>query len=338
MRAMTTDERAHAAEERDHQRRFAEGAIEAGARSVVEYSAGFHDALTTARWAAAADPDDQVIVRMLRLAGQFGAIVSRSVRAGAAFVAPLDGALRSVAPGLPAELLAATDWAEVLWAATAAADAPSAVRLARDGSGPRADAVAPGDHELATAVASWWRGDSVGPHLIAALRAADPDTASGAEQDRRLDLVTPAVAAFRDLVDPSRGPLDLTGAVESYAGYWTTGSRASDPQGALSLPLAGLSRLAVELGQPGPTPGRGVPAAVLSPDPVAVLLCPVCASPFEPSETTCSWCDTDLRADAPLQTTLGTFLREDVAGCPSCGEPNRVSALRCWKCRASLAR
>jgi hypothetical protein len=326
------------AQERDYYLHLVDGAVRAGANDPYEYRLGAIQAVDAARWAAAADPDDPLVADLLRTAGQLAAAVMTSAVSGAEHRMPIRGELRRVPPGLPPRSLTAAQWADGIWCATAAADACSAVRLARLESAEQAARAPAGEVELARAVAAYWRGDPVGPPLIAALRASDPDAASGAEADRRLDITTPAVAVFRHLLgdddEALRDSIDAAG--RSFASYWNAAARRTRPERALALPLSGLVRLAYELGRGPAEPPAGVPRAVLAPAPAVLTLCPVCASPFDPSETNCGWCGADLARDAPLEQRLREYPGTGAMPCPVCANTNRVTALRCWNCSSPL--
>jgi hypothetical protein len=327
------------ARERDDYLGIVNLSVEAGPRDAYEYRLGAFHAITGARWAAAADPGDPVVVELLRTAGQLGAAVMTSTVSDTAVALPIRGRRQEVPPGLPAASLTAQQWGEALWAATAASDAPSAVRLARLESTVDAPGAPAGEVELARAVAAWWRGDRAGPHLIQALQDSDPDAATGAESDRRLDQTTPAVAVFRHLLadDDAALAASVVAAGEAHARFWSERSRRTKAGRALSLPLSGLVRLSVEAGRFAGEPPAGVPKAVVAPQPTALTLCPVCASPFDEVQATCVWCGTDLTADAPLEQRLDAFLEEQAGPCPVCARPNRVTALRCWNCSSSLS-
>jgi len=328
-----------AASERDDRLEMVDLAVDAGATNPYEYRLGALDSIDTARWAAAADPDDPRIVDLLRTAGELAAAVMTSTVSDKETTLPIRAQLRVVPSGLPPESLTATQWAEGIWAATAAADAPSAVRLARIRSTVEQVAAPAGEVELAQAVAALWTGENVGQHLIAALQSSDPDAASGAERDRRLDVTTPAAAVFRHLLgdddEALRASVDAAG--DAFANYWNASVRKTQPGRALALPLSGLVRLAYEFERPIGDPPAGVPPAILVRGRATLTLCPVCASPFHQGvETECGWCGTDLTQDAPLERTLSDYLDDDARACPACERTNRVTALRCWKCSTSL--
>jgi hypothetical protein len=297
---------------------------------------GAGDALAAARWAAAADPDDPLVPALLRMAAQLAVAVITSITSSELRRLPVDGELRDVPPGLPPTAMTSGRWAECLWAATG--DAASALRLARAGLDRFPDDAPAGEAQLAAAMAAWWRAEEVGPHLIAALEASDPDAASGAERDRRLDLTTPAVGVLRWLLDRDEAALGraFADAQASFRSYWDAPSRRDSPEGVLSLPLSGLARVAGELGRPVDPQPRVVPPAVLRDVGDEITACPVCATPFGQDERSCWWCGTDLAADAPLGMTVGELLATPGRPCPACGEINRVTALRCWRCSASL--
>lgn len=319
--------------ERDDRLAMVELAVEAGADDPYEYRMGVRDAVAAARWGAAADAGDAQILELLRTAGQLAAAVATSIAGDEPTQLPISGRLRAVPPGLPPEAQTGAQWAEAIWAATVAGDAASATTLARRQvdahEGPA------GEAELAQAVAALWRGERAGPHLIAALRASDPESASGAERDRRLDETTPAIAVFRHVLDGTDEEVRdaLRFAADAFAKFWDDRARRTDPGRAVSLPLSGLARIAIETGRSlGDLPARVIAAQPIGP----VLLCPVCASPFDPLEPSCRWCHTDLSRDAPLETSLGAHLIATAAPCPVCAHPNRDDALRCWNCHSSL--
>lgn len=326
------------AQERDDRLHMVDLAVDAGADNPYEYRLGALDAIDTARWAAAADPMDLRIVELLHTAAQLAAAVMTSTIAHEDTHLPIRGELRRVAPGLPPQALTAAQWAEAIWAATAAADAYSAVRLARIESTTDVAEAPAGEVELAHAIAAYWRGDPVGPRLIAALQASDPDAAKGAEADRRLDVTTPAVAVFRHLLGNDDDALHaaIEAAGSAFAKYWDVSARRTKPGRALALPLSGLLRLAAETGRAPSQPPDGVPVAVVQAARAVLVLCPVCASPFDVAENDCSWCGADLGRDAPLEQAVREYLDTDSMPCPTCTSTNRVTALRCWNCSSSL--
>jgi hypothetical protein len=329
------------AQQRDAYRQMVDHAVDAGARDVYEYRLGAFDAVNAARWTAAVDPHDPSVVDALRTAGQFGAAVMTSIGATSASHRPIRGRLRVVPPGLPPEAFTARQWADALWAATAAGDAASAVRLARLRSDVGAADGPAGEVDLARAVAAWWRGERVAPHLIAALRAANAD------DDDAAGVVAAVAAVFRYLLDEDDGGNDggddaalrhaVSDAGEEHARYWDAPRRRTDPGRALSLPLSGLLRLAVEQGRRTGAAPPGVPTAGLAAGPTTAVLCPVCASPFDAAESECGWCGTGLTRDAPLDQRLADLLADASRPCPVCERVNRVTALRCWNCHSSLS-
>lgn len=313
-------------------------AVRAGTRDPYEYRMGIRDAIQAARWAAAADPTDPRILTLLRTAGELAAAVIASISSTTARQLPIAGELRNVPFGLPPQAITTSMWADCLWAATAVGDAATATRLAHAEVGSFADDIAAGELDLAKAMAGWWRAEPVGPHLVAALQASDPAEARGDERDRRLDIIAPAVAVMRQLLDSDSSALRraISAAETSFGVYWAHPSRSSQTEGIMSLPLSGLSRLAAEFGLPVKPSLRVVPAALMVGAGAGITLCPVCASPFASSEKTCWWCATEFVLDAALSDSVGGMLSAPSRPCQNCGMVNRAMALRCWNCRASL--
>ena len=293
-------------------------------------------ALTAARWAVKTDEQDRRVVALLRLTAELtnaAAVSSASTEPGQQ---EIRGALVVLPPGLARDGLTTRRWIDGLWAATAAGDASTARRLARlDLSVYRQDTV-PGEFEMTQAMAAWWRSEEIGPFLIAALERSDPDSLAPDDIDFSLDVIAPTVAFFRRLADRDDAALNqsLIEASAAFAEYWSRAG-ANDPCSALSLPLSGLSRVAVELGRViRAIPGAVPPAILESSGPV--LCCPVCDQPFGDAEISCSWCGTDLTVDAPLEVSLDQLLEDPGQSCPHCGQTCPRTALRCWNCGTTL--
>src|SRR6476660_1039884 len=88
-------------------------------------------ALTAARWAVKTDEQDRRVVALLRLTAELtnaAAVASASTEPGQR---GLRGARREVPPGLARDGLTTRRWIDGLWPCTAAGDASTARRLAR---------------------------------------------------------------------------------------------------------------------------------------------------------------------------------------------------------------
>lgn len=295
------------------------------------------DALDAARWATGADGGDQRIVDALRDAAQLGVALLESVR-GKTGPVPFRGELAAVPAGLPVDGFHAGLWADTLFAATAAQDGASAVRLSRV----RFDALAPGgwpgQGDIAAAVAAVWAGDgNIGPHLVAALEKTDPQRLAGEEADAALDLVVPQ-AAVLDALAGAR-PLDppIQEGASRFASFWT-GRERGQIEGLLSVPLSGLAVLGSLLTGVSVRSHPVIPTAVVGAAATTITGCPACAEPFDPAQQRCAWCETDLTADAPLETPLPQWLSAHRAACPNCASLVHPDALRCWSCGTPQSR
>src|SRR3954453_2510327 len=122
--------REHAGRRRDFYLERVDKTLSGVELDALDLRKGMLDALDAARWAAGADGRDDRIAELLQWAGQLGVALLESIR-GRALPVPYRGNLITVPIGLPLEGLHAGQWAETLFAATAAQDAPSAVRLSR---------------------------------------------------------------------------------------------------------------------------------------------------------------------------------------------------------------
>jgi len=327
--------RERAARERDDYFEITELAVDAGGSDPYEYRMGARDAVLAARWAAAADPSDTRIGSALRLAGELTVAVLTSIRSDGETSLEIGGSIRPVVPGLPAEALSGEQWANGLWAATAAGDAASAVRLAVLREAP------PGEsHEdeslLAAALATWWRnGSDLGSRLIDALVATDPD--GRADGDRLLEIAVPLIRVFRHLFadDDEALMAAISDAAARHRAFHRASSGVDRPEQYLSLPLTGLVVLARELSRAVPPDIDVVPDGVLRSS-RSQIACAVCGQPLKSAEVVCHWCDADTTVDAPLETSIGELAAGSPTRCPTCSTENRATALRCYSCSASL--
>jgi hypothetical protein len=296
------------------------------------------DALNAARWANAADGTDERIVELLRTAGQLGVALLESLRGHAIDVPVRDGLLR-VPLDLPADGYTSASWADTLFAATAASDAASAVRLSRVRTFAFTPAGPAGLTELASALASAWTGDGqVSSHLVASLEQTDPKDLPESEVDAALDLVVPAAAVFQAIIGADTGAADvdreLAKGAELFAKFWA----GEQPEVLMSVRLTGLAALAHELRIPTSVAHPVLPEVIMNRPPTTALGCPVCTEPFDKAQHECAWCGTNLTADAPLELSLGEWLTAARKPCHNCGSLTHAEALRCWLCGERLTR
>ena len=297
----------------------------------------FRASLQAARWTMRVDSADSSVLELLQTVGRSANAIAILTTALEPQELLLSGSQITVSPGAPTTVLDGLTWANGLWAATATGDAAVAVRLARtEVTGPSSAAM-PGDLELAAAMAAWWTGRPIGPPLIEALRRTDPKGSSELVRDYGLDVVAPAVAAIQELAAGRDAAFfDAFRAAQTYFGnYWSADGRRDVAEGFLSLPLAGLAQMAHSFGLVVHPSRQAVPAAVLDAE-VTILCCAICSQPFDDGESNCHWCRADLRADAPIETTVGQLLGETSQPCPVCEQTCRLNALWCWNCRARL--
>ena len=323
--------------ERDRHLQQLEVEIGATATDPTTLVRSAEQALTAARWAAAADGRDQRVIGLLQDTAQLTAAAALSMLSSHSEQSPLRGELMRVPPGLPRGALSTRHWIDGLWAATASGDAAMARRLARvDLSLLRPDA-RPGELELAQAMAGWWRSEEIGAFLIAALEVTDPSLLAESEIDHALDVVAPAIGVLRQLGDLDDAALEraFLSAGEAFVHYWTRRGAPNDPRRFVSLPLSALVRVAVDLRR-SVRPISGVVPEVFAEPSGPELCCPVCDQPFDIGETSCSWCVTDLIADAPLELSIDRLLNDPGSDCSRCGRSCPSTALRCWNCRNRL--
>ncbi len=308
--------------------------IEASADKLAQAAVA---AVTAAQWSASPGGDASRILPLLRTAAELTYALAVSASPARDRNVPVQGRLREVAPGAPPEDLTSLRWSEALWAATVAGDAATAVRLARIDTAALPRDAAPGAAELAATMAAWWRGEAIVPPLLAALEATAPGRLSGADLDHALDVVTPAIAVLRQLASSDDEALAaaVARAVELHRDYWAESPRDGGPEGNLSLPLAGLARVACEFGRPASTYHLAVPDALLEAR-AEVTGCPVCAEPFSAGELTCRCCSASLADDAALASSVGRLLTETSQACPACGRTCRAQATRCAGCSTQL--
>ena len=318
-----------AARERDFYRERVDAVFTGPEPQAWEARKGALDAAFAAGWAAGADPRDPGIVASLRDIAQLGVVMLESLR-GRADGAPYRGAVVPVPLGLTPGEFDAGQWSTCLFAATAAQDAASAVRLSRV----RFDAFVrggpAGQAELAQALTAVWVGDGdVGGAVVAALERTDPSGLTDEQTDAALALVVPQAAVLDELARGSAPSATLADAAEKYAAYWA----GQEPELLLAVELCGLTVLSRLLGHPADVHAAPLASAVVDADPATITACPVCAEPFDAAEQRCHWCATDLTADAPLELTLDRWLQEPRRPCGSCSSLVHAQALRCWSCR-----
>lgn len=322
---------AHAAGERDAYGSMVDLASKAGEHDPYELRMGARDALNAARWATAANAADSTITSYLALAGQFVVAVHASVTDNHLPV-PLAGRLMPVRAGLPGGALTTGTWADAIWAATCALDVPTALRIAGIETGSLVDDAPAGELELGRALAGLWNGDgTVGAHLIAALEATDPSMLGDADLDRALDLVVPTVSLFQQLAgnrDAEAINDALREAVERFVAYWAS-EGGQDPEGFLALRLSGLAVLASQLGVDIAVSSPVLPTAVMHRSPAMLVLCAVCAQPYDVLQERCAWCGANLAADAPLESPLGAWIASARTPCDACGVLRHPLAVRC---------
>ncbi|MFD1248412.1 hypothetical protein ACFQ3F_11505 [Nocardioides ginsengisoli] len=290
------------------------------------------DAISAAQWAAGADPRDPGLADSVRDLGQLGVVLLESLRGRSAEV-PYRGDLLTAPPGLSPGELDAGLWARCLLAATAAQDAAAAVRLSRVRFDAFVPGGAPGQADLARAIATIWVGDGdIGGAVVAALEQTDPDRLSGHDADAALDLVVPQAAVLDRMASGEPADALLVEAADDYAAHWS----GHTPEVFLDIELCGIAVLARLLGRAGDVRHAVLAPALTAADPARIIACPVCAEPFDEAERTCVWCASDLTADAPLELALDDWLGDLLGGrrvpCGHCGALRHPLAVRCWSC------
>jgi hypothetical protein len=326
-------DRTWAAEELDYFAGALERAIEHVEHDVFELRTAHAAALTASRFATVVG--DARATQLLAATGQCGAGLHCAVTGRTPVELLIAGHVVTLASSLHAGSTDSVRWETSIEAATAVGDAASAVLLAEVPAsilGP-APAWLSGLGEAFRAI---WRGvgDADGL-LLLALQATDPDHLDADDDvDRVLDLVVPAIAALHAVLAEEAIDDAVGAALERHREHWSPDGRARDEEGMLALPVAAACGLAVALGRPVQVRSAYLPPAGPVPP---VLLCPVCGQPRHDGLHSCPWCRADLRADAPIEVSLGELLRAPATPCRSCATPLRGWALRCWSCSSSPA-
>ncbi len=320
----------HAASERDAYDRLVVLALSVSHRDVNQLRLGARDCLTAARWAALASPSDPRLLRYLRLSGQFAAAAVASMQGNTVDRYRLDETLLQVPARMPAGWLRAHLWRDALCAATAVDDAATAVTLAR-AQPELLEHNLPQDAFLfgRALAACWVEPSRAGQRLVAALEA-------GTSDDLSLDVTSRDVAVLYQLLKSEDGALAKAFADAEQGFARVHGVTPRDADGAFSLPLAALARLALARGRPVPAAGRCIPEVILRQPPATLLGCPLCSQPRDPLETKCRWCSADLENDAPLELSVADVAGANGVACRHCARANLPTALRCWSCAASL--